>query len=223
MAPSQRVIAEHRILLAYYIAAKAVLKGFDGKFLEKGVTKQNHFRYARDKYIQLLPAAIKEILADDMAARFPVQWLGAKYREFDKATVGQICEQTKKVLAHLQKTQEKFPSTQDPAGKTQYWGAKFKSLAIIGVPVGYLISRPEAVSPLVYAHLDANSTVHFVKSNNQNVRVADILFFQRAIELDFETNIKFRQRVSMVCTHGSAFSHFGPAVANQNRYLIKHI
>jgi hypothetical protein len=112
-----------------------------------------------------------------------VDELGGQYEDYRKSTVGEVREQVKMMLDELEQTTKAYPSTHNPAEQKQYWGANFGALALISVPVGHLTPRPDMKSQLIFAKLDANDVVYYVKSMRHNVRVQDVKFFTRAIAL----------------------------------------
>jgi hypothetical protein len=205
MALADRVYPNHRALLDVLNEAVRVPKEFDDEqtFHKKPLGKQDAARYARDRYICLLPAVMTKIEQVEYNIMLPVGWMGPAYSCYKKETLGKIIERAGVVVRRLVDSATTMPSTQDPAAKTQYFGRQFDSLAIIAVPVGYQITPPGTISPLVYAWIESNDVVRYVNSSNHNVRHVDIEFFARALELGYMEEIRFERSVNRVSTCSS--------------------
>ena len=202
MALADRVYPNHRVLLDVLNEAVRVAKEFDDEqtFHKKPLGEQDVARYARDKYLYLLPVVMERIEPAQYQIMLPVGWMGPAYAAYQKQTLGEIVERARAVVKKLVDSATTMPSTQDPAAKIQYFGRNFDSLAIIAVPVGYQITRPGTVYPIVYAWIDANDVVRFVDSKNHSVRHVDIEFYSRSLELKYLEEIRFRRVINRVST-----------------------
>ncbi|KAJ4361892.1 hypothetical protein N0V83_010833 [Neocucurbitaria cava] len=211
MSSQQLVCAPHRRLAWLVIEAKHVYEQFPAElsqqeWLKMKLHERDNLVMARTHSVASLSAALDKVPQAAHAQTFRTGCMDGKAKEMfapDKdKLIGQIVEEGQEVLRQLRETQT-LQSTQSPSVKKQYFGHGFYSMAVMSVPVGRLAPTggPESTpdkTPIIYASLDSNGTVHFTASNKQNVKLTNVLFSQQAINLGWEKEIKYRRTAATV-------------------------
>ncbi|KAI8937418.1 hypothetical protein NX059_005143 [Plenodomus lindquistii] len=90
--------------------------------------------------------------------------MGKKYGRVLRTTIGQALAKAAKIYDELKQTLVTSLSRQDLSLKKQYMGKNLSSLATIAVPIGHTIVKSSEVADVVYAHIDARNTIHYVNS-----------------------------------------------------------